>query len=249
MILTKPSVRRSVYSLSWLFCAACAGTPGAEPHDMSATQHEAMASQEESAAAAHAKQYDAHASDTREKCKYQGRGPRERATAVCWTSETNPTDEHRKDAADHQKRASDHRAASKVLVDAETAACAGISDQDRDTSPFFHREDIASVAPLFSITAGTSRGPQTRVLRGATVTFRATPGLTEEWLQRIVDCHIARNGAVGHEMPEMPYCPLVPGGVSAAVRSTGDGFAVVMQTDNPASAAEVLKRAQSLVAH
>ena len=32
---------------------------------------------------------------------------------------------------------------------------------------------------------------------GATVVFRAVPGMTAEWLQRVVDCHLARAAAVG----------------------------------------------------
>jgi hypothetical protein len=70
--------------------------------------------------------------------------------------------------------------------------------------------------------------------------------LTAEWLQRVVDCHIARNNALGNNMPEMAYCPLVPKGVTAKVASLGNGFAVTIESKDPASAQEVLRRAQAL---
>ena len=84
-------------------------------------------------------------------------------------------------------------------------------------------------------------------LVGATITFRAVRGLTREWLQRLVDCHLARNAALGHDVPEMPECPLVPPGVTARVSSVGAGFAVEVRADTDEGAVEVLRRARSLV--
>lgn len=81
---------------------------------------------------------------------------------------------------------------------------------------------------------------------GATVVFRAVPGMTAEWLQRVVDCHLARAAAVGHDMPEMSYCPLMPNGVKAKVTSVGNGFAVNLSADDAATVAEIQKRAQAL---
>lgn len=81
---------------------------------------------------------------------------------------------------------------------------------------------------------------------GAVVTFRAVPGLTAEWLQRLVDCHLARNAARGHVVPEMPNCPLVPKGAAATVRSTGDGFAVSISSSDDATAREIRARAERL---
>jgi hypothetical protein len=59
-------------------------------------------------------------------------------------------------------------------------------------------------------------------------------------------CHVARAAAVRHEMPEMPYCPLVLNGVSATVSSASDGFAVRITVDDGPTAQEVLRRARSL---
>jgi hypothetical protein len=119
-----------------------------------------------------------------------------------------------------------------------------MSADDRDISPFYHREDIESVTPLV-VEQKSGKGVITKEV-GATVVFRAVPGLTAEWLQRVVDCHLARAAAVGHDMPEMTYCPLVPKGVKATVTSTGNGFAVNVSAEDSATIAEISKRAKAL---
>lgn len=215
---------------------SCASTPGAQPHDMGAAQHEVMAANEETTAEHHAAQYDPDASVKRERCN---RG-------ACWTSITNPTAEHLDLAKRHRKMAADHRAASQALRDAEARACGGISDDDRDESPFAHREDITKVEPLTEATI-SGKSQMTRTV-GAVITFRALPGMTAQWLQRVVDCHVARNAALGHDVPEMSYCPLVAKDVTAKVTGTDIGFAVAIRSDDAATATETLKRARALVA-
>ncbi|HKY36698.1 MAG TPA: hypothetical protein VJN18_12200 [Polyangiaceae bacterium] len=214
----------------------CAADPGTQPHDASTAQHESMAAHEESAAAGHADQHDPSAAVTKENC--QGKGG-------CWTSVTNPTAQHADDAKRHQELAQKHRAAAAALTDAEARACAGISNEDRDISPFYHREDIQSVSPLTETVKSGKATTQKEV--GATIVFRATPGMTAEWLQRVADCHLARASSVGHEMPEMSYCPLVLKGAKAKVTSAGNGFAINVSADDPATVAEIKKRAQAFV--
>ena len=214
----------------------CASDPGTKPHDASVAQHEAMAQHEEAAAADHAKQHDPNAKSATETCAGKG---------GCWTAVSNPTAQHNDDAKRHAELAQKHRAAAKTLTDAEARACAGISDHDRDMSPFYHREDIESVAPLTEAVQAGKVTTQKEV--GATVVFRALPGMTAEWLQRVVDCHVARASAVGHEVPEMSYCPLVLKGVKAKVASVGNGFAINVSSDDPTTAAEIKRRAQALV--
>ncbi len=215
----------------------CAAAPGTQPQDMSATQHEAMAKHEESEAAGHAEHQDPNAKAAKEVCS---------ARAGCWTSVSNPTAQHGHDAKRHRELGQKHRAAATALNDAETRSCAGLSDDDRDTSPFYHREDIQSVSALNETVKAGKASSQKEV--GATVVFRALPGLTAEWLQRVVDCHVARSAAVGHDMPEMSYCPLMLKGVKATVASAGNGFAVNISSDDAGTVAEIKKRAQSLVA-
>jgi hypothetical protein len=237
---------RTISPIAALFsasvAAACASTPGAKPHDASVANHDAMAVSADQAASAHAAQYDPNARTDVERCHYTLVS----GTPMCFTSTVNPTAEHRAEADKYRRIAAEHRAASAALRDAEARACVGLADRDRDMSPFQHREDIASVEPLNGY-AGSSRGAAQRLL-GATITFRAVPGMTTQWLQRIVDCHIARNAALGHDLPEMGYCPLVPNHVSATVREAQGGFAVAVRSEDIATAQEILKRAQGLVA-
>lgn len=145
---------------------------------------------------------------------------------------------------EHRERAAQHRAASQSLRDAEAHACAGLRAEERDTSPFVRGTDVQSVRQLREVTIVG----KARMIRdsGATVVFRPTPGLTAEWLQRIIACHLARSAAGGHDMPEMPYCPLVPRGAQARVRSLGDGFAVDVYADDADTAAEIWRRAQQI---
>lgn len=215
---------------------ACA-TPGTKPQDMSAVGHEEAARQEEGAVAEHAGQFDPTARAELSNCS-----PSAQNRAVCWTSTVNPTSSHRKQAEQHRDAAAAHRAASQQLLAAETAACGGIAEEDRVQSPFAHREDIQRVT-LDDRQAErlTAKEPV-----GATVYFRALPGLTQEWLQRIMDCHIARNAAMGFHVPEMPYCPLVVKGVTARVSSVGNGFAVELRAQTPETIAELRRRAQEL---
>lgn len=208
---------------------------------MSVASHETTAAQEQGAAAAHEGQYDASAQQTRERCSA---GAAKAGSGACWTSVTNPTAEHLRHANEHRKAAAEHRAAAQALREAESHACLGIPAADRDESPFDHREDIESVEPLY---VGTSSGKlTTKRLDGAIVTFRAIPGMTAQWLQRVIDCHLARNAALGHDVPEMAYCPLVPKGVTATVSGTQTGFAVAIRGDSQETANEVLRRAQAL---
>jgi hypothetical protein len=227
-----------------LFATACASTPaGTRPHDMSAEQHDSEAARHAGVARAHDAQYDPRATSTRTDCAPP---TAKQAAAVCWTSVQNPTAEHLRVAEAHRVEAARHRAASDALRAAEASACTGIAEQDRDMSPFEHAEDIASVEPLMEDVRSGPKGSVTTRTTGVVVTFRAVPGLTAEWLQRLIDCHLARNAARGHVAEEMPNCPLVPKGVTARVESTGDGFAVSIRGGDDATAREIAARSERL---
>lgn len=231
-------MRLSLLSSVALIFGCAARNPGARPHDMGAAEHEQTAAEHDAEAAAEAAKYDPAATETHRRC---GGG---KGAHPCWTSTTNPTDGYLRDAEAHRKMAEEHRAASAALRTAEESACVGLEPEDRDESPFeAHAADIASVEPITVHRGG--KQPDDHLV-GTVVTLRAVEGLTPEWLQRVVDCHLARNAAVGHEMPEMPSCPLVPKGASAAVTSTGSGFAVTIRSDDEQAAADILARARRL---
>lgn len=234
---------RPIFTVSLLFLANCASrAPGSRPEDMSASQHEAHAAGQEREASAHQSQYSASASTTHTDCS--AAAARTDTIEPCWTSRENPTEEHLRMAEDHRRMAAEHREASQALRDAEARACVGISEGDRDTSPFEHREDVVSVAPLLGGASG--RGTTAHEV-GVVVTMRAVPGLTVERLQHLVDCHVARAAALGHAMPEMQHCPLVPLGIERAIVSTASGGLAVDILASPAALPEVRRRANSLV--
>ncbi|MBK7583262.1 MAG: hypothetical protein IPI67_24095 [Myxococcales bacterium] len=210
---------------------------------MSAVEHAAQADREEKAARAHEERYDPGASTNKNGCSDPAvREPFD----VCWGWVANPTEQHLAQAELHRKHAADHRAASDALRRAEAQSCAGLAVGDRDVSPFAHTEDIAGVERLtVPDLAGDTAADADKTV-GAVITFRAVSGMTAEWLQRVIDCHLARNAALGHVAPEMPDCPLVLRGVSAKVASTGVGFAVSVQAADRATAREVLARAERL---
>lgn len=231
----------SVGLLSLAAAVACGSPSGTQPHAMSAAEHATAADREAKTAQEHESQFDPSAAG--QKC---GRLKGERG--FCWTSEQNPTADHERQAAHHRELSEKHRAGMAALQSAEARQCAGIPAEDRDSSPFSHREDIRSVTPLKEeVRVGKNTVQRTA---GAEIVFTALPGLTAEWLQRVVDCHIARNSTIGHETTsaEMSFCPLTLRGVRAAVRSVGDGFAVAVRSDDEATSAEIVKRAESLAA-
>ncbi len=135
----------------------------------------------------------------------------------CWTSMTSPPEQDQRDVERHRELAQEHRAASSALISVSVI-----------TEP---------------VRLGKQVGKRTA---GARIEFRAVPGMTGEWLQSVVDCHLARAAALGHDIPEVAYCPLVPKGVRAKVHSVGNGFAVDVTSDDHDTVAEVVRRAEAL---
>jgi len=145
------------------------------------------------------------------------------------------------DTRRHAELAAQHRAASQALREAEVRSCKNVPEGDQDISPFYHREDIISAGPFAE---GSGLGGQ-RVV-GAEVVFAALPGMTAEWLQRVVNCHLTRNAVLGAGDKTMSYCPLAVPHVKAQVRSVGNGFAVDVTSDDEKSVKDVIARAEAL---
>jgi hypothetical protein len=230
------------------FALGCHLGRGTEPHDMGAAEHDQQAERESAQAQQHSIARTIHTADASAK----GDNARTAAdcgasTDICWNYETG--DDHERIAEHHRRIAARHRAASVALRAAETKACADIGADDRATSPLAHRRDIRSVRTLEESADGDYNSPAVSRPVGAEIVFRAVPGMTAEWLQHQVDCHLARNAAIGHTRAsaDMPYCPLTLVGVRAIVSSTGDGFAVAVKSDDAATANEIVRRSQALV--
>src|SRR6266540_2971952 len=94
------------------FAIGCGGTPGARPHDMSATHHEAAAAGHEAEASQHQAMYDPSARATQLQCRNGVKVP---AESVCWEATVNPIQEHLSETVRHHRMAADHRAASQAL--------------------------------------------------------------------------------------------------------------------------------------
>jgi hypothetical protein len=238
------------FILSGALLGACA-TSGTAPHNMTAGQHEAAAKADDKLAA----QEQAQANHP-QGSPVKPRTDSPAAVAECagytsgcyvgWDSSKNTTDKSRKEAEEHRKLAEKHRAASLALREAEQRFCFGISATDRDSSPFYHREDIMSVRILNERPEVYEQELGTLVPNGASIAFRAVPGMTAEWLQRTVDCHLARNAVVGDPDHSMSFCPLAAPHAAAIVRSTGKGFDVEIRSSNLESIKEIIRRAQAL---
>ncbi len=224
--MTTSILRAAALAAMGISAVTGCATPGTRPQDMSVAGHEAAAENTEAAARTAGVQPP---SSTATACK----------DAPCWSDADRSTDESRRLLAVAAK----HRAAAQALREAEAQACAGISERDRGISPFFHREDVAVVVPLEE-----KQGKYGRRLAGATIEFREVRGLTAEWLQRSIDCHLARSAALGFDQSEMGFCPLALKGVAAKVRSGGRWILVEVTSQDPTTAAEVWRRAQALVA-
>ncbi len=226
---------RTPIALFLLGAAACTSgaTTQAQQHPAehpSAAQHEALARQDEAAAQEHLE-----AANVQKPARCT-KDPKTGAWWSCWS----PTSAaHRADAEEHLRMAREHRAASQALRDAEAKACEGVSEEDRDLSPFAHVEDIQHIEQL-----GSSAHPD-----GIRAIFKKMPGLSRAMLQKIIDCHIARADAMGHDVPEESYCPLVPPNVKAVVTEAPGGFIVDVTTDDPKAAKEVVRRGFALKIH
>lgn len=127
----------------------------------------------------------------------------------------------------------------------EPSACIGLSEADRETSPFARRSDIVRVETLRTQPA-TAKETQVGRLQGASITVRATPGLTPEYLQRIVSCHVARDPAMAATRPELSSSPLSVKGASAMVESAGDAFRIDIKGDSKEASEEIAQRAKEL---
>jgi hypothetical protein len=226
-----------------LLLIGCASTRPAtvDPAEMSAQGHEGEATKEEREAARQSGRYNPNARVMpRDICAIPN--PTNLAFP-CWSSTVNPTAWHLREAEIHLRHAADHRAASAALREAEARACMGISEEDRDLSPLVHCEDIVRIDPL---RRAETRG-SAKALLGSRVVFRAIPGMSAEWLERVVRCHRARNAVLGDMAPDRHSCPLALKDVSFEVEQTWDGPALTIGSSDPEVAKQILERSKAFL--
>jgi hypothetical protein len=160
---------------------------------------------------------------------------------ISWSARIAPTAEEISLLASLRAAARTHRLESPAFREAERAACADLSDDDRDVSPFFYRDEIVDVQPLRA-PGGSELGP----LEGTVVTFRRVEGLTVGRLQRLMDCQVARDAALDDSAPETTWCPLAVPGVLADVLPSHRGLDVRLASAAPGGAEKAYLRAVAL---
>jgi hypothetical protein len=222
----------------------CAST-GVKPGDMSAEEHEAAAAGNTAEAGEHADRFEGKAVRYTDLYPAPPAGCDPALPGSCsplWTMTKNPTDRELSEAAGHLTRARQHRKAARTLREAEARACAQVAPADRDMSPFARQSDIRQVEEV-----GRSGGDgPLGAGAGAMVAFLAVPGLSVESLQRIVDCHLARDAALGFDQRHMSYCPLNVRGARAQVKPVPAGLGVFVTSTDAAAALEIVRRARAL---
>lgn len=237
-------------ALAGLLASACAGADRPAPTPLSAAQHLERARHDEAEATAHglrAAQAGARegARGGRPACvegvaavpSPESGGEALTVMTPCFTAHERTSAVERREAGRHEAAAREHRKTATRLLDAERQACDAIAPDERDHSPFWHREDIAAVAPVV----------KDGHIRGVEIRFKRVAGLTEDWLRRAIACHQARAAVAGFDPSFMPYCPLALEGVSAEVRAGTDGLIVVLQAPRAAQAEAALGRAEDLL--
>jgi hypothetical protein len=126
-------------------------------------------------------------------------------------------------------------------ADVERAACAEIPDADRDQGPFGRRERIIRVDELREKIY--PKAPPQPV--GAAVYLRATPGMTEQYLGRVIECHLAHRALVGENVPDRDS-PLYADKATISVSSTATAFRVSIKSLRGDVARSVIESANKL---
>lgn len=124
----------------------------------------------------------------------------------------------------------------------EETLCADVPAAERDQGPLSSPARITAVEPL-------SERPHPKEFAqpsGAAVYLLATPGLTQEWLGRVLACHIAHHAVVGDRVPDITS-PLYVENARIAVSSTGDGFRIAITSTDVDTARLIIERANAIV--
>jgi len=210
-----------------------------EEHQAEAKRHDRVAQAEESAAASGSEQNHVRCGHGPIESPARVGGEPSRLMHPCFTSVSNPTADHRKEARENRVEARKHRNQAKDLAAAEARSCVGLDASALEHSPFSHYEDIQSIAPL----------REGDVTVGVTVVFTPIKGLDRSWLERSLKCHQARAASLGYPSDYMaPDCLTSIRGVEVAVTQSASAVHVDVRGVTGESAAAILGRALKLQA-
>jgi hypothetical protein len=155
----------------------------------------------------------------------------------CWDPTDEAAERHRVVAAREQDRARRERRAAAGLVEAELAACRGISPDEVEHSPFAHRKAIAEVIPHRE---GSS-------VRGVRIVFKPVLGLSPEWMKQAITCHRARYERLGEPPTYLSDDPTLVPGATTTVSVHNGRIEVLVETHDEVAANVALGRAEELV--
>ncbi len=125
-----------------------------------------------------------------------------------------------------------------TAAEQERAACAEISDAERDAGPFARRDRIVGVEPIHQVVSPKAPAP----IAGVAVYLRATPGMTEQWLGRVIECHVAHRSALAASSND----PLLVGDARIAVSTTPTAFRVAITSNDQESAQRIFVAGNAL---
>jgi len=155
----------------------------------------------------------------------------------CWNPVEERAERERVAAVREEQRAREERRAAARLVEAELAACRGISPEEIEHSPFAHRQEIAEVIPHREGDA----------VRGVRIVWRPVPGLTVAWMEQAIACHRARFERLGEPPTYLTDDPTLVRGVTATVSLHSGRIEVLVEARDDVAASVALARAQDLV--
>jgi hypothetical protein len=136
-----------------------------------------------------------------------------------------------------------HHAATPDEV---ASACAGVPDVERDHPSMLQPPELEGVRQ--------SLGEQRYIkftrqeLRGAELLVRPTPGVSRQWIARVIRCHVAYHELPGTNAPQALDEPLFVDDAQVTFDETDTSFVIRIQGSNRAEGEEILARAQRLVA-
>jgi hypothetical protein len=155
----------------------------------------------------------------------------------CWDADEELA-EHRRFLAERERRlAQAERRVATSMVEAELAACHGLSPRELEHSPFAHRREIAAVTP--HRVSGT--------LRGVRIVWKPVPGLTADWMRRAIECHRARFERLGEPPIYFPEDPTLVARSTATVEQRNGHLEVLIETADDLAGQVALERALDLV--
>jgi hypothetical protein len=118
--------------------------------------------------------------------------------------------------------------------------CTGIPETQARSVLTDLRGDVDRMESAFE----SPRSNSTQRAIGVDIHVQATPGMTAQWLARLVECHIVTEAAGG--ACTTSECPLGLDRVNVGVSTTRTGFTIELRSADAAIARELPRRAKAL---